>query len=202
MVTRGAFAQTLAAHKAAGTWPLMFWMHQPDQVAGAWLDMHEDESGLRVRGKLADTALGNEVHELLRMKALRGLSIGYRTVERDFNGDGVRILKTVELLEVSIVSLAMNPLATVERVKTGTASDGAFVPTRRQFERELSAAGLSRKDAWSAAGALMRDAPVSAADTLAEIEALTKSMVDAATLARADTKILRGERPDIGGRQC
>lgn len=160
VVMSGAFKRTLAEHKAAGTLPAMFWMHQPDQVAGVWKEMYEDERGLFVKGELADTQLGNEMRTLLQMKAVRGLSIGYRTVESDFGKDGVRLLKDVDLWEVSIVSLAMNPLAQVEAAKSRLSAEGEYVPPaeqteeiirealadgKKQFERSLRDAGYSRK---------------------------------------------------------
>jgi phage head maturation protease len=40
-----------------------------------------------------NTALGDEMHALLKMGAIRGLSIGYRVDEADYNSDGVRLLK-------------------------------------------------------------------------------------------------------------
>ena len=45
VVMPGAFKTTLAEHKAADSMPSMFWMHAPDQVPGAWLDMSEDAQG-------------------------------------------------------------------------------------------------------------------------------------------------------------
>lgn len=144
LITRGAFAVTLAQHRKSGTLPLMFWMHRPDQVAGAWLDMKEDEKGLYVKGELADTQLGNEIRTLLGLKAVRGLSIGYRTVDADYNEDGVRILKELELIEVSVVSLAMNPIAKVEAVKSRLSGSGEYVPSEREFERSLRDAGYSK----------------------------------------------------------
>ena len=145
VVVQGAFAQTLADHKAGGTMPAMFWMHRPDQVPGAWLDMREDEDGLYVKGQLAETSLGGEMRALLEMKAVRGLSIGYRTIESDFTRSGERLLKQVDLVEVSIVSLAMNPLAAVNAVKARLSSNGEYVPTEREFEGTLRDAGLSRQ---------------------------------------------------------
>ena len=145
LVARGAFAVTLAQHRKDGTLPLMFWMHRPDQIAGAWLQMKEDKRGLFVKGELADTPLGNEIRTLLQMKAVRGLSIGYRTIDADYNEDGIRILKEVQLMEVSIVSLAMNPIARVESVKTRLSHDGEYVLTARDFEKILRDAGISRK---------------------------------------------------------
>lgn len=145
VVLPGAFKRTLASHKKAGTMPAMFWMHQPDQVPGAWSDMGEDSKGLYVKGELADTQLGNEIHTLLKMKAVRGLSIGYRTVESEYDKDGNRLLKELDLWEVSPVSLAMNPLAKVEAVKARLSVAGEYVPTEREFERLLRDVGCSRK---------------------------------------------------------
>lgn len=145
VVVPGAFRKSLARHKKAGSLPQMFWMHRPDQVPGRWLDMEEDSKGLYVRGELADTPLGQEMHTLLKMKAVRGQSIGYQTVDSEFSKDGIRLLKEVELWEVSLVSLAMNPLAQVEAVKSRLSAFGEYVPTEREFERLLRDAGCSRK---------------------------------------------------------
>jgi len=145
IVVPGAFKRSLARHKQAGTLPQMFWMHKADMVPGAWKEMHEDERGLFVRGELADTQLGNEIHTLLKMKAVRGLSIGYQTVDSDYDKDGNKLLKEVDLWEVSPVSLAMNPLAKVEAVKSRLSCVGEYVPTEREFERILRDVGCSRK---------------------------------------------------------
>lgn len=145
VVVRGAFKRSLAEHKKNGTMPGLFWMHQPDQVAGVWKEMREDEKGLFVKGELADTQLGNEVRTLLQMKAVRGLSIGFRTIERDFSEDGVRLLKELDLWEVSVVSLAMNPMAKIDSVKTRLSKAGEYVPQMKEFEQLLRDAGCSRK---------------------------------------------------------
>ena len=147
VVMPGAFSRTLAAHKSAGTLPQMFWMHDPSRVCGKWLDMSEDESGLKVKGVLADTPLGNEIHTLLTMEAVRGLSIGYRTIEDDWTKDGTRLIKEVELWEVSPVSLPMNPLAQVAHAKSQLSQAGEYVPTAREFERTLRDVGCSQHTA-------------------------------------------------------
>lgn len=149
IVVPGAFKKSLAVHTKAGTVPQMFWMHQPDRVPGAWSEMHEDEDGLYVRGQLADTELGNEMHALLQMKAVRGLSIGFQTVAWDYDKRGKRLLKEVDLWEVSLVSLAMNPLAKVEAVKSRLSREGVYVPTPREVEIMLREANLSNSAAKS-----------------------------------------------------
>lgn len=145
IVMPGAFKKTLSHHKASGSLPLMFWMHDPSQVPGVWKEMSEDRDGLYVKGELVDTQLGNEMRTLLQKKAVRGLSIGYRTIDSEFDKDGNRLLKEIDLWEVSIVSLAMNPLAQIEAVKSRLSRDGEYVPTEREFEKLLRDAGCSRK---------------------------------------------------------
>src|SRR5262245_56499630 len=85
IVMPGAFKRSLAEHREQGELPQMLGMHLPHQVAGKWLDMQEDAKGLFVRGVLAETPLGDEMRTLLQMKAVRGLSIGFQTKDRDFD---------------------------------------------------------------------------------------------------------------------
>lgn len=145
VVAPGAFARSLAQHKKAGSLPQMFWMHDPSRVPGKWVDVSEDDDALNVKGMLAKTPLGDEIHTLLKMDAVRGLSIGYRTIDDDWKKDGTRVIKEAELLEVSVVSLPMNPLAQVQHVKSRLSANGEYVPTPTEFERILREAGCSRK---------------------------------------------------------
>lgn len=155
IVAPGAFKRTLAQHRKSGSLPQMFWMHDPSRVPGKWLDMREDEHGLHVKGVLAETPLGNEVHTLLKMDAVRGLSIGYRTLDQDWTEDGLRVIKEAELREVSVVSLPMNPLAQVAHVKSQLSAAGEYVPTPREFERILRDVGCSRMVAKTIASKLL-----------------------------------------------
>ncbi len=152
VVVPGAFKRSLAQHKKSGTLPQMFWMHDPSRVPGKWTDMAEDEYGLHVRGVLAETELGREMRTLAQMKAVRGLSIGYQVKDADYDADGNRLLKEIDLWEVSLVSLAMNPLARIEAAKARLSRDGEYVPTAREFERTLRDAGYSRKIAATLVG--------------------------------------------------
>jgi HK97 family phage prohead protease len=145
IVLPGAFKRSLKEHKDSGALPQMFWMHDPSRVPGKWLEMSEDKKGLAVRGVLADTELGNEIHTLLKMDAVRGLSIGYVTRDQDFDKDGNRLIKEADLWEVSVVSLPMNPLAQVAHVKSRLSAAGEYVPTVREFERVLRDVGCSLK---------------------------------------------------------
>lgn len=148
VVIPGAFSDTLAAHRLKNDLPKMFWMHDPREVPGVWTSMSEDSEGLYVKGELADTQLGNEMRTLLGMKAVRGLSIGYRIEDYDrdvaYDREGNRLLKRIDLWEVSLVSLAMNPLAEVTASKSRLSDRGEYVPTERELEGRLRDAGCSK----------------------------------------------------------
>lgn len=145
IVMEGAFSKSLAKHRKDGSLPLMFWMHDPSRVPGKWLEMGEDDEGLSVKGVLADTELGREVHTLLKMAAVRGLSIGYVPEDVGYDKEGNRLIKQADLWEVSVVSMPMNPLAQVTHVKSRLSASGEYVPTVREFEKLLRDAGCSRK---------------------------------------------------------
>jgi len=144
IVIPGAFKRSLAQHKENGGMPAMFWMHDPAKVPGKWLDMGEDSRGLSVKGVLAPTPLGDEVHTLLKMDAVSGMSIGYRTLDHDYDRDGNRLIKEAELWEVSVVSLPMNPLARVVHVKSQLSERGEYVPSLREFESILRDVGCTQ----------------------------------------------------------
>lgn len=144
IVLPGAFKRSLAQHRKSGGLPAMFWMHDAAKVPGKWIEMEEDKKGLAVKGVLAPTPLGDEVHTLLKMDAVSGMSIGYRTIDQDFDKDGNRLIKEAELWEVSVVSLPMNPLAQVTHVKTRLSAHGEYVPSIREFENILRDVGCSR----------------------------------------------------------
>jgi len=122
IVMPGAFTDSLEEHNEKGTMPAMLWQHDPYTPIGVYTEMKEDDRGLFVKGKLAlETQVGREAHELLKMGALDGLSIGYRIDGPDgwdYDEDkGAFLLKRLKLWEVSIVTFASNDQATVDDVK-------------------------------------------------------------------------------------
>jgi len=142
VIAAGAFAASLAAHKAAGTMPAMLWQHSSAEPIGVWTEMVEDAKGLKIKGQLAlTTARGKEAHELLKMGALNGLSIGFMSRQWEYDRDtDIRTLTEVDLWEVSLVTFPANQAARVTNVKAG---DIAELKTVRQLERALRDAGLS-----------------------------------------------------------
>jgi len=177
IILPGAFQRSLAEHKRAGTLPGMFWMHRADQVPGAWREMREDSDGLYVKGELAPTPLGDEVKTLLGMKAVRGLSIGGRTIKADFDNDGNRRIAEFDLMEASVVSLAMNPLAQIATMKAARLSEhGEYVPSVTEFERMLRAQGCSRTTAKTICSRVFNDDEPDAKALLTAIERFTAAL--------------------------
>ena len=112
VVRRGAFARTLA--RLPGAVPLL-WQHRPERPIGRIDYLKEDRRGLRVIARLSDGAAGREAAALLKEGAVRGLSFGYRV--RAAAGEGPRELSELELVEVSLVSLPMQPKARVHALE-------------------------------------------------------------------------------------
>ncbi len=106
VVRRGAFAGAL---KRAAEVPLLF--QHKGQPIGRIEHLSEDKRGLRVIAEVAD----GRARELLR-RGMRGLSFGYRVREAGSAG-GVRELRALDLVEVSLVARPMQKLARVHAVE-------------------------------------------------------------------------------------
>ena len=84
---------------------------------GRPLELREDSKGLFIKAKISDTSMGRDVKVLLKDEVLNELSIGYDPVVFDYDGDGIRHLRELKLWEVSPVTWAMNPEATITDYK-------------------------------------------------------------------------------------
>lgn len=114
VVQRGAYAASLKAMAGAGRRVKMLWQHDPAEPIGVWDEVREDATGLWVKGRiLPDVARGREAAALLSAGAIDGLSIGYRTIRAERDGNGQRVLAELELWEVSLVTFPMLPEARV-----------------------------------------------------------------------------------------
>ena len=165
VVEYGAFTQTLKQKKPVDV--KLLYQHKSDMPIGVFDSIKEDEHGLKVKGRLAlKTQAGAEAYELMKMGALKGLSIGFRVNPEKVSYDrrtNKRIIKEVDLMEVSLVTFPMNPKAMIRSVK------GEDI-TIREWENGLrDAFNLSRSEAKVAAGAVHKSFGQREADTMAEI---------------------------------
>jgi HK97 family phage prohead protease len=123
VVRPGAFAGTLK--RGCGAVPLL-WQHRPERPIGRIDYLKEDKRGLRVIARLADA----EAAALLKAGRVKGLSFGYRvrsfetrprqarSLLRMIGSEPViRELTELELVEISLVSLPMQPKARVHAVE-------------------------------------------------------------------------------------
>jgi HK97 family phage prohead protease len=114
VVEAGAYCDSLARASAEGRGVRMLWQHDPTQVIGVWDVVREDKRGLWVEGRLLDgVAKAREAAALIEAGALDGLSIGYTVKRAVKDREGRRVLKELELWEVSLVTFPMLPSARV-----------------------------------------------------------------------------------------
>ena len=108
VVRQGAFERSLAA----GTVPVL-WQHEKGRPIGRIDYLREDSRGLRVIARVVDA----QVAALLKARAVTGLSFGYRV--REAQGSEPRELTELDLVEVSLVTFPMQPLARVHALEGG-----------------------------------------------------------------------------------
>lgn len=175
----GAFSKSIAAKQSA---PMLLF-HDMKRPVGKWGKLTETDSGLHVEGKISTkTRDGGEAYELVKDGALSGLSIGYDPIVKRMAGK-VRELVELGLHEVSLVTIGMNPLATV----TGVKSNDAFAawmagdrPQRRELETWLKEGfKVSNSEAERMAGALLNEDRGGRDENADPLAALWAAMQDA-----------------------
>jgi len=103
VMRRGTFA-------GAGDVPLL-WQHRGEPM-GRIVGLAEDDTGLAVEAVVDDPALA----ALVRAGAVAGLSVGYRP--RVVHQGAARAILSAELIEISLVTVPMQPLARVTHFLT------------------------------------------------------------------------------------
>ena len=149
VIEKGAFMRSL--RKKGAKKIKMLYQHDTKEPIGVFDKVMEDQNGLYVKGRLAmGTQKGKEVYELMKMGAIDGLSVGYRVDAKGHHYDDkrkYRVLKEVDLMEISAVTFPMNPRARIQAVKSDM--------TVREWEHKLREVGnLSHSESKVAASAV------------------------------------------------
>ncbi|GAA5664506.1 hypothetical protein Brsp07_02998 [Brucella sp. NBRC 14130] len=99
--------------------PMLFG-HDMNDPIGTWDVAEEKSDGLHITGKLLvdDVARAREVRALVKSGAVRGISIGFITKASSPRSGGGRSIKSLELLEASLVTIPMHPGAKVTSAKS------------------------------------------------------------------------------------
>jgi HK97 family phage prohead protease len=103
--------------------PLLF-AHDPAQPLGAWDAVAETSKGLEVRGRLLidDVARAREVRALVKSGAVTGLSIGFITKSALARKGGGRLIKGLDVVEISLVTVPAHPGARITTAKSAAAA--------------------------------------------------------------------------------
>jgi HK97 family phage prohead protease len=156
VIQKGAFSDYLAdVQSGKQNWPAMLMQHGGWGVSaddytpvGVYSDLSEDDIGLKTSGQLAPTPRGTEAYTLMKMQprpAISGLSIGYYVREQQLGGKNDpfdRLIKKIDLVEISIVTFPANDKARIGGVKSARDMND------NEFERALrDVLGLSQKEA-------------------------------------------------------
>lgn len=131
VMLKGAFADTLAEHKDAGNTVPFMWSHEsadPFAYIGELAEAEETDEGLQVKAVFdLDNPTAVQVYKLLKGRRLREFSFGFiprKTVPGERDGEPVREVKSVELLEVSVVHVGANRATRVVEVRSAPDGDG------------------------------------------------------------------------------
>lgn len=138
VMIKGAFAETLAEYKDAGDSVPFMWSHEssdPFAYVGELTDTKETDEGLEFEAKFdMDNPTAAQVYRLLKGRRLREFSFGFiprETEQTERDGEPVREVKSVELLEVSVVHVGANRATRVVEVRShpeGKADDEGEAP--------------------------------------------------------------------------
>lgn len=131
VVAAGAFGASLARRR--GRVPLL-WQHQVDEPIGHFRALREDARGLWFQAELAGSRRARDALDLIRRGALRECSIGFlprRVRLQTRGGRRVRLVQEVELIEVSLVTLAANPHARLLTLDGAPLDAGLVEPAQR-----------------------------------------------------------------------
>lgn len=120
ILARGAFRKTLLERKKP--FPVL-WNHDRANPIGKTLEISEDSIGLRFQAQLnLDLLLAKDVFSNIRAGVVDEMSIGFSSVKDEEDGKKLTI-KEARLFELSPVSIAANPEATINEVMSAYDDD-------------------------------------------------------------------------------
>lgn len=117
-VMHGAFKECIDRLRASGKRIPVLFSHDFNKPIGVFDELREDPKGLFVKGRMPkeDTRVSGMIIPQMKIGSLGSMSIGYQAVDWEIEGD-VRNLKTLNLFEVSLVTMPMNTEAVVTGMK-------------------------------------------------------------------------------------
>lgn len=130
-VVKGAFKKSIQSLKAKAK-PIpntelqkllpVLWQHGADNTIGSFIEVKETDEGLFVKGILPrdDTFVSGRVIPQIKAGSVSDMSIGFRVSKDRFVDGDVRELLELELFEISLVTVPMDPKAVVTAFKSSS----------------------------------------------------------------------------------
>ena len=145
VILKGAFTKVKTARN--GRLKLALY-HDLTRLVGT-SEFTQDDRGLFLKGRVnLAVSYARDAYELMKDGSLDSMSIGFNTIEANFEqraGRQVRVIKAAELWEASFVPFGMNPEAEVLSVKSDirlsrTPCANAWASRRRKRQQSLRSA--------------------------------------------------------------
>lgn len=131
----------------------MRWNHY-GPVIGKWLEMRTDDIGLYVRGQLTPGhSVATDAYASMKHGAIDGMSIGYIPKQFEMLGDGRRMLKQIDLIEISVVEEPADLGAKISSVKAAL-DECHSIKDMENFLREVGR--FSKADSIALIGRMKR----------------------------------------------
>lgn len=124
VISKGAFIESLKNIEIA-----MLWQHNHSEPIGVFTKAYEDDKGLYVEGKMPkdDDFVNKRVMPQVRIGSVKSMSIGFTSKDYEYEsaknfggeeGKSVRVIKSMELFETSLVTIPANPEAVMHEFKS------------------------------------------------------------------------------------
>ncbi|MGW5522276.1 HK97 family phage prohead protease [Gordonia sp. NPDC003950] len=141
-VVKGAFAASVKSITDGDVLPVL-WEHvknDPRMQVGQIKSAEETDEGLRVHVALdLDTETGRAAYKAVKSRRVKSLSIGYGVLQATKAADGAQELKSLDLVEVSLVARPANDRATITASKAADKAGTPALVKARKASAELVA---------------------------------------------------------------
>lgn len=136
VIMSGSFANSLIKTPNV---PIL-WQHQMAEPIGYSFQLREDAKGLFVSARLPkdDTLVAGRVMPQMKIGSITEMSIGFFVENCEYQ-DEIRVIKEIELFEISLVTKAMNPKALISSFKS--------LESLSDVEKSLKERGFSNTEA-------------------------------------------------------
>lgn len=116
--------------------PIILAFHRHDKPIGRAELIEHSENGLTIKARISKAA--GDVYDLIKEGILSTFSVGIIVNELDYDQEkDVFLIKNLELLEISVVSVPANPYATF-RVSKGFENQKEFEEFKNTFKQEIN----------------------------------------------------------------